>query len=292
MTKFQKITQTNPFNEVWELSIGSNIEIFIKKKKKRKKYQINNIDLSPVFYRNSHFFIKNYKKSIKKTPLNKYVRNEIYVGNNITISFGYGEKETKLSKLIETSSLTAKNCYSLLLLSIDVLNTQKLTHHIYDDKIKIRNKNILDAKFELQILNPLLYNFSESTTKKFISDIGNPEYLCHGDLQPKNLFLSKENELRVIDFEECFWGHHGWDIGFLWGNIFAHSLNNANHKLLLMNYDELISKIDVKSKFNVIIFTISTLLMRKFDFPFKLDNIMYKEEIDNTINHLIEKIIL
>jgi len=117
-------------------------------------------------------------------------------------------------------------------------------------KKKIPNKKISSV---LQLMDKARYNklfdciikekeylldkLLSEARDKVINYINKIKYLCltHGDLQPRNI-ISKSNNIRIIDWEDCYLTSAAYDYSFIWARCYNKVVRKRLWKDLITNY--------------------------------------------------------
>lgn len=262
------VVTATPCSAIYRLYLGKS-SLFFKFLLSPQKFQLNNYDLSCLLRRDRLAVSKYIYQILKKQQkINKYLPPDLWTlpKHNLII--------------------TTEDCYDLV--SLDSLITIKrskflspkifrLTLDWFGSNIKLKscpkllnNNDIWKLKAELQFIKPLSSIMSLLEAKTLVKKLGPIKYIAHGDLQPKNILMSK-NKVRVVDFDEGFLGPISWDCGFLWGNLLY--LSAAYHNKfydyynLWLNLRKSIYLAQVKVNFTII--TIAILLMRIHLFQLK-----------------------
>lgn len=286
ITDYITVVDSSPFSKVFKIAYKST-PFYLKIFNKSPNYYLNNYDLSDVFSRNrivaSDFFYKKFKENIQlKKYISKFSKTNSFF--RILLTRANAANEVKLSNLIMNKRLTHTLVSNIYIFSKDLI----------ENPIKVipptllQNNKVLRLKKELQFRKPLIYLFGENKTDILIQKLLDGEYLNHGDLQPKNLLVS-ENQLTMIDFEEGFIGLPGWDLGFLWGNLFYSLVGNKQvFDLLFENWSKLLSlDASKRLKLNITLFCTSTILMRIKEFPIFSLNAQEEKSLIRFVNKLI-----
>lgn len=259
---------SNSFSKVYKLDISSVKSYYLKFFKYPHKYVINNVDLSSVFKRDrlkvSQYFYLLFRKNKR---LQKYLNYYLWVlsEENLMITKDKNGNNCNFSDVLLNKVSFSDWTKQIRELSGDLINNQiKVINH----KNIFNNKQVLKMKFKLQFINPLLKVLSQKKVSEIVNRVGSLTFLNHGDLQPKNILISKDR-ITIIDFEEAFIGPQGWDVGFLWGNIIYLTIENRkNFNAANSFWNKTIKNVIGENlRFNVVIFTVSAILMRIYFFP-------------------------
>lgn len=265
--KITLIQNTNPYSSVIQiLDKSKKIYYYIKFIHKSNKYIFRNHDLTVLFGRNRLFVSSFFENQFSKiAPCRKYLPDLVIESssNNFLIYKNNDLEQKEFSKLIYENK--SDKWINRIMKLVDDFSFRRINKNVPEE---LNNPQVLKLKMDLQIIKPLSYIFSKREVELLLEKIGPLYYLNHGDLQPKNILLS-DKKITIIDFEEGFFGPEGWDLGFLWGNIFYLSITN---KLLFSHLNKVwinhcLSKSNSKYRFNLFLFTLSTLLFRLYLFP-------------------------
>jgi len=255
------------FGEVFFISINSQDCFFLKFFNNKEKCFLNNYVISPLFARKrAECCAYSNELFSRNNTLKKYYPELTYYSrrHNFVITKDQINNKTNFDALIRNGN----NFFWLK-------KIRSLTNDFISTKIKIikipvffKNNGILRLKTNLQIRMPLLKIFTKQKVNALIKSLGKAEYLCHGDLQPKNVIFGNR-QTRVVDLDETVVGYSGLDAGFLWGNIiYLVSKNPKELKKVIASWRISVKQTtDKKVSNNFKIITVATILMRIFLFP-------------------------
>ncbi len=258
------------FSKVFSLKCGNDC-LYLKFFNYPKNFFLNGYDLSKVFDRDRLYVSTTIQKIFfENSHVRTYCSQETWSIKQLglMITRETYQKSENLQQAILSSSLdTLSYLEKTLDLSRNLLKAEKLFSRKTLENIN--NEEVLNLKLDLQFIKPLCRLLPVSEVEQMTKQLGLFNYLAQGDLQPKNIIFFSNGQMRIVDFEEGFWGPRGWDIGFLWGNLFylcANCSREIKQKAKLF-FEQLVSETNGSLRLNVLYITASIILMRVYFFP-------------------------